>query len=173
MGSASHTVQTAKHRSERCVTGRHISPPKVAGPHTSDANGNVNIVERTKVEERSALGIPSQQKFALKTLKQMNDQMAMQLSMLQRTIQGEHLVYIAVRPSHGVSQKFFLDTIDGLAVQITSQMQMQQKDMLASMQNGQREIVIRLNELNLENLSKIVAMNQNNLNALINAARGW
>ena len=49
--------------------------------------------------ETGPIGTASQKKFALKSLQQLKDQnnpkLALQLAMLQRTIQAEHLVYTA------------------------------------------------------------------------------
>ena len=85
---------------------------------------------------------------------------------LQRIVQAEHLVYIASWPSHGISQQFLVQTVNALALTITNQMQLHQKDTLELIQSGQREMVIKLNKLNLENLTKIMAMNQENLHKM-------
>ena len=125
------------------------------------------LIQRNKAVEKAPTGTASQRKFAIKPLQQLNDQnspdVVLRLAMLQRIVQAEHLAYTASRPSHGISQQFLVQTVNALALSITNQMQLHQKDTLELMQSRQKEMVIKLNELNLENLTKIIAMNQENL----------
>ena len=94
-------------------------------------------------------------------------QSALQLALLQRAIQTEHPVCTASRPAHGLSQEFLIkqinnlaltmiqqmqEVVGGLAATMTQQMQFQQDRTLEVMQNGQRDMVVKMNELNIENL---------------------
>ena len=113
---------------------------------------------------------------------QNSPQNALQLALLQRTIQAEHLVYIASRPAHGLSQEFLAKQINNLALTLTQQlqsqqertlevMQLQQEKTLEMMQNGQREMVVKLNALNIGNLQKIMANNHENQASLLAAVK--
>ena len=50
-------------------------------------------------------------------------------------------------------------------------MQLQQEKVMEMMQNGQRDMVIKLNELNIGNLHKIMAINQENQVSLLAAVK--
>ena len=117
---------------------------------------------------------------------QNDPQNALQLALLQRTIQAEHPVYTTSRPTHGLSKEFLVTQINNLAMTLAHQMQSQQEKMLERtleamqlqqerilevMQNGQREMVVKLNELNIVNLHKIMAINQENQVSLLAAVK--
>ena len=52
--------------------------------------------------------------------------------------------------------------VGGLAATMTQQMQLQQDRTLEVMQNGQRDMAVKMNELNMDNPQKIIAINHEN-----------
>ena len=63
------------------------------------------------------------------------------------------------------------EVVGGLAVTMTQQMQLQQDRTLEVMQNGQRDMVVKMNELNIDNLQKIMAINHENHVSLLAAVK--
>ena len=63
------------------------------------------------------------------------------------------------------------EVVGGLAATMTQQMQFQQDRTLEVMQNGQRDMVVKMNELNMDNLQKIMAINQDNQASLLAAVK--
>ena len=63
------------------------------------------------------------------------------------------------------------ETVSGVAVALTQQMQLQHDKTLEVMQSGQREIVVKLNKLNISNLQKIMAINLDSQTALLTVVK--
>ena len=155
------------------------------------ANCNCRLLFAKKYETtKTVTGIAFQKQFAVKSLQQLMDQnssqIALQLGLLQRAIQTEHLVCTASRPAHGLSQEFLIkqinnlaltmiqqmqEVVGGLAVTMTQQMQFQQDRTLEVMQNGQRDMVVKMNKLNIDNLQTIMAINHENQASLLAAVK--
>lgn len=153
------------------------------------------------VKGAAQAGTASQKQHIDKTLTQLMEQNgiqnALQLALRQRTIQAEHPVYIAYRPAHGLSQEFLVQQINILATTLTHQMQSQQEKALEKtleamrlqqeatqlqqerslsmslevMQNGQRDMVAKLNELNIGNFNKFMIINRENQMSLLEAVK--
>ena len=144
---------------------------------TKIVDGRYHLIQRINSSKslETVAGIAFQKKFAVKSLQQLMDrsspQSALQLALLQRAIQTEHLVCTASRPAHGLSQEFLVKQINNLALTLTQQMQLQHEKTVDVMQNGQREMVVKLNVLNIENLQKIMAINHENQASLLAAVK--
>ena len=161
-------------------------------------NGHCQLTQRiSTVKAVAQAGMASQKQHINKTLQQLMEQNgiqnALQLALLQKTIQAEHPVYTKSRPAHGLSQEFLVQQINTLATTLTHQMQSQQEKTLEVMrlqqeamhlqqerslsmtlelmQSGQRDMVVKLNELNIGNFDRFMSINRESQMSLLEAVK--